>query len=337
MKTYSVKLTIRTAKDICQDQLFGDYNVIVRNCQTFVNLLLQRITTGGEWTPRRTTDHVYAKGPNDNKLIGIWDWDKGKAANMNRTRIYQTPEWGLSPAAVPPVPTAADTPDTPIKWTTMGPQLDLDMESINKPLTVEEQRANSYYLSQSQGNSGDSPSAAIPVASTSHATSSAQIDGDPIDPEARVKAMKSTFENNYKNHLTQVRQLHTLADGMEPYRSPKIPAERLAEKEERLRAANSAALRQRMAAGKKQFGNSVYTKERKERLEAARARGDVGAAMSVDELGEILMSSELVVEDEMIVHEDEPENSWPPPGADHSRLRIWTSCLPHRRTPPSLD
>ncbi|KAM7216100.1 hypothetical protein V8F06_008573 [Rhypophila decipiens] len=298
---------VQCAKDICRDQLYGDYNVVARNCQTFVNILVQRIAVGEPWTPRRTTDHVFAKGPNKKKLVAPWESDMVKAEDMKRKGKYRAPDFSLAPPTTNNVPTNnAGQPVWVNGWTPgMGRVLDLNPSVVNSPLSLQEQRDNSYYLSRSldEVDQGSMPM-----------TSSGDDGISPPRQEERLQALQAHTESGLWTLSSDLRRMNALAVDMDTYlTTSKIPPERAAEKEARLREANSAHLRQRMVNLKAEYRNSVYTKERRKRTEALKARlqAEAEAETEIVQGGGDETSYPTI-----IIHEDQPGNKWPPEGME---------------------
>lgn len=142
-----VLLTVIEATTLCTHELYESYSVFNRNCQTFINLLVQRIMAGeSTWTPRRTTSHAFTSGPSSTKVVNIWESDVAKSQALKPEKTYQAPDW--TPSAIPAQPTIQKA-SWPVVTGPMGRELAMSGLSNTDPVSLEEQRKYEYELSRS--------------------------------------------------------------------------------------------------------------------------------------------------------------------------------------------
>jgi hypothetical protein len=114
----------------------GEYHLWEANCQTFVNLLLQRIVEGSApFVPFGTISHALGSGPTNKTLSGLGDFDKAKPMKLKGSPIRITPDFMLLRAKHNIPLLVFYDPDHPIST-----QIDLDSANIKVPLTVADVR-----------------------------------------------------------------------------------------------------------------------------------------------------------------------------------------------------
>jgi hypothetical protein len=239
-----------SAKDICKDNMFGKYHVIDVNCQTLVNLLIQRIATGEPYTPKRTASHTFSAGPANKNLVGIWEADKTPAEKLRLKAETQTANQIAFNTQQPGVPAQQSFS---IGRSAIGFEFDLSKANIgDHPLTLEEQRLNAYYLSNPlDGNSGPPP----PQEQNSGYVES-QVSYSTLDMKGRAEAFKRSTEKHFQEVFTRARGLNSLAEGLTAYDDPKISLERREEKRKHLAELNSRYLRSKREAQLKRTSQS---------------------------------------------------------------------------------
>ncbi|KUJ11669.1 uncharacterized protein LY89DRAFT_786552 [Mollisia scopiformis] len=231
---------IQCAKDICKDQMYSTYHVIKGNCQTLVNLLVQRIASGDLYIPKSTASHIFSKGPSNANLVGIWEADMVPSERlrlMAKTRAASKVPWNTNQLEAP-----GEASFTLVQ-SAMGPLWNISqVKNRDDPLTLEEQRLNAYYLS----NLIDG--AVEPVQEQSLRTGRSPGLRSDIDIKERIKAAEMSVKNSLEETFRRSRGMSTLGASLAVYDDPKIPLERREEMRKRLTDLNSRYLRSKRAA-----------------------------------------------------------------------------------------
>lgn len=231
---------VRLAEDICKDHMFEKYQFLHGNCQTLVNLLVQKIANGQPYIPRKTASHLFGQGPSKKNLVDVWEADKAHAETLSlsvQTPAAQSITWGIQQPATPIEQTFL------IGKSNLGDELDFSEVKVrNEPLTLEEQRWNAYYLSNRLGAESEQ----LPQQSALYGPSS--VPYSDLDHQDKVAAFKASSEDHFNEVFRQARGFHTRAEGLAAYESPKINPARLEEKKSRLADLNTQYLRSKRKA-----------------------------------------------------------------------------------------
>ncbi|CVL00317.1 uncharacterized protein FMAN_09809 [Fusarium mangiferae] len=230
-----VLLTVIEATTLCTHELYENYSVFNRNCQTFINLLVQRIMAGeSAWTPRRTTSYVLTSGPSSTKVVNLWESDGAKSKALKPENTYQAPDW--TPSPIPGQPPIQKT-SWPVVTGPMGRELAMSGLSNKDPVSLEEQRKYEHELCRTW------KTGSIPRAEPTATTGTFEV---PIGMRQKVDARTKSMEWTYDSMAATSRRAYALGTNLDGYRNNKhISPSRFEEKQQRTRDTTSAALRER--------------------------------------------------------------------------------------------
>ncbi|KAF5672268.1 hypothetical protein FCIRC_8465 [Fusarium circinatum] len=226
---------VQCATTLCTHELYESYSVFNRNCQTFINLLVQRIMSGeSTWTPRRTTSHAFTSGPSSTKVANIWESDTVKSQALRPEKIYQAPDW--TPSATEAQP-AIQATSWPAVTGPMGRELAMSGLSNKEPVSLEEQRKYEHELCRTW------KTGSIPRAEPTDTIDTCHV---PTGAKQKVEARTKSMEGTYDNMAATGRRSYALGTNLDGYRNNKhISPARFEEKQQRTRDTISAALRKR--------------------------------------------------------------------------------------------
>lgn len=220
--------------------MFSTYHVINGNCQTLVNLLVQRIASGDPYIPKSTASHIFSRGPSNKDLVGIWEADMAPSEKLRliaKTQAANKVPWNTNQLEAPRQASFA------IASSAMGLVWDISqVKDRDDPLTLEEQRLNAYYLSNPIDGGIEPPQ------EQSLRNGPSQVLYADVDIKDRIKAVEMSVKNSLEETFRRARGMNTLGASLAAYDDPKIPLERRDEMRKRLADLNSRYLRSKRAA-----------------------------------------------------------------------------------------
>ena len=121
------------------------YGVRDANCQTMVNLLVQRIAEGSTpYRPYRTLSHALGRGPTERKLFAISESDKTKPTKLIGKLTLEPPDWNKLHSK--------SLPSSPAKDLSANDKIELiDLDRAVRPggpLEVDELRSSAHAWSR---------------------------------------------------------------------------------------------------------------------------------------------------------------------------------------------